>query len=93
VFQVFAGFVEVGGHLQVHPEFGGGLQHAGKQNGRLRSHIPLAVDESIHPLDRYSHATCQFDLAHLHGQEELFEEDFSGVRRFTVFGYHTNLIQ
>ena len=57
---------QITGNLEVHPELGRILEHTGKKKRRLSSHVPLAIDQGIDPLDRDSHPPRKFNLAHTH---------------------------
>ena len=67
MFQRLSGFIEIAGNLKVHPELRRCPQHSGKQNGGFRGHMPLAVDERVHTLDRDPYFAGELDLAHPEG--------------------------
>jgi hypothetical protein len=93
VSETFCRSVQIERDLKIHPEFGGSFQSAGEKDCSLGGDVALAVDEGIDTLDRHTHPAGQFDLGHIQGLEKFLQEDFSGMRRDTIFGNHGDLCQ
>jgi hypothetical protein len=74
--------------LQVHPEVGCGLERACEEPGGLRGDAALAVDELVDPLDGNPEMTGDPGLRNFHREQELLEEDLTGVGRDAVLGDH-----
>jgi len=70
-----SGFVKIAGNLKVHPELRCCFQDTGKQNSGFGSHIPFAVDECVHTLDRNPHFAGELDLAHPERLKEVLQQN------------------
>ena len=92
MLEVFASFVEVDGNLQVHPKLRRCLQLTGKEDGGLRRHVALPVDERIDPLNGHTHPVSQLNLTEFHWAEKFLKQNLPRVGRLAVFGYHRDLL-
>lgn len=78
-FASLLGFVQVPDGLQVHPQFGGGLQRTGKVERRVRSNASLAPDQFIQFGRCPPDSGRKSPLGNTHGEKKLLQKHFPGM--------------
>lgn len=63
--------LEIGLHLQTHPELRGISEPVGKPERRIASDSSLAIDDLSNPIRRDAKLACQFSRRHANGFQSL----------------------
>lgn len=71
--------------LEIHPDFGVGVQQLRETQRRIRRNPPPASDHLVQPIERNLHPAGGFGLRHPKWPQELFQKYFARVSRRPVW--------